>query len=436
MTGAPNSGERWHGCVMRTLRASHSLQVEMSTQRPRERFDVVVVGGGQAGLAMGYQLAKRNLSFVILDAHSRVGDAWRLRWDSLRLFTPARLDGLPEMPFPDRAGALPSKDEVADYLEAFASRFKLPIRLGTAVDFVATEADQFVLSSGDDRFEADQLVMATGGHPDPIRPGFARELDPDILQLHSSEYRNPSQLREGEVLVVGAGNSGAEIAMNAAANHRTWLAGRCTGTLPPLVYSRPLWWILTRLGTVNTTAGRKMRARAEAGGTPLVRLRPKDFAGAGIIRVPRVTSVQDGMPRLENGQQLHVKNVVWCTGFAHDYSWIRIPALGNGHIPPHERGVVRSIPGLYFVGLPFQFGLNSALIDGVGRDAEYIAQRIVASARARGELHEREGRRGFPDSMASGGVQTTGNNPGGNHTEPIKERVSRQNAAGIEEETP
>jgi putative flavoprotein involved in K+ transport len=350
----------------------------MSAQGSQERFEVVVVGGGQAGLAIGFHLAKRDVSFVILDSHSRVGEAWRMRWDSLRLFTPARLDGLPGMPFPDRAGALPTKDAVADYLEAYASRFKLPIRLGTSVDSAAVEGDRFVVAAGEQRFEADQVVVATGGHPDPIRPGFATELDPGILQLHSSEYRNPLQLRDGEVLVVGAGNSGAEVAMEAAANHRTWLAGRCTGTVPPLLYSRPLWWMITRLGTVNTAAGRKMRARAQAGGTPLVRLRPKDLAAAGVIRVRRVAGVQDGKPRLEDGQMLDVKNVVWCTGFGHDYSWIHGPALGDGHIPPHERGVVRSIPGLYFVGLPFQFGLSSALIDGVGRDAEYIAQRIVA----------------------------------------------------------
>jgi putative flavoprotein involved in K+ transport len=376
----------------------------MSAQGSSERFDVVVIGGGQAGLAMGYHLAKRDVNFVILDSHSRVGAAWRVRWDSLRLFTPARLDGLPGMAFPGRPGALPTKDEFADYLEAYASRFKLPIRLGTSVDSAGLVGERFVVASGQRRFEADQVVVATGGHPDPIRPGFASELDADILQLHSSEYRNPSQLRDGEVLVVGAGNSGAEVAIGAAPNHRTWLAGRCTGTVPPLLYSRSFWWMITRLGTVNTAAGRKMRARALTGGTPLVRLRPKDFGAAGVIRVGRVAGIQDGKPRLEDGQLLHVKNVVWCTGFGHDYSWIHGPTLGDGHIPPHERGVVRSIPGLYFVGLPFQFGLSSALIDGVGRDAEYIAERIVASTGARGELREREGRRDLPDSMPARGV--------------------------------
>jgi putative flavoprotein involved in K+ transport len=348
-----------------------------------ERFDVVVVGGGQAGLAMGYHLAMRNLNFVILDAHCRVGDAWRLRWDSLRLFTPARIDGLPGMPFLGPASALPGKDDVAGYLEVYVSRFKLPIRLGTTVDSVTKEGDWFVVSAGDLRFEAGQLVVATGGHPDPFRPDFAGQLDPDILQLHSTGYRNPSQFRDGDVLVVGAANSGAEVALGAAANHRTWLAGRSTGTFSSSVYSRPLWWLITRVATVKTGTGRKLKAQSEAGGSKLFQPRVKQLVAAGVIRVPRVAGVQDGKPRLEDGRVLDVKNVVWCTGFGHDYSWIRVPSFGGRHIPPHDRGVVGSVPGLYFIGLPHQFAFDSALLGGVGRDAEYVARQIVATATGR-----------------------------------------------------
>jgi putative flavoprotein involved in K+ transport len=369
----------------------------MTEQGSAERFEVVIVGGGQAGLAVGFHLARRDVNFVILDSHQRVGDTWRMRWDSLRLFTPARLDGLPGMSFPARNDALPTKDEVADYLEAYAVHFKLPVRLGTSIDSIGLDGDRFVVTCGDRRFAADQVVVATGGHPVPMRPGFAAELDPDILQLHSTEYRNPSQLRDGEVLVVGAGNSGAEVALEAAANHRTWLAGRCTGTFPPLLYSLPLWWMITQFATVKTSAGRKMRARMQAGGTPLVRLRPKDFTAAGITRVPRVVGVQDGKPRLEDGRVLDVKSVVWCTGFRHDYNWIRLPAFADVDLPTHDRGVVPSQPGFYFVGLPFQFGVSSALIDGVGRDAEHISQQIAARATsrvdriARGKVLNRQG---------------------------------------------
>jgi putative flavoprotein involved in K+ transport len=344
-----------------------------------QRFDVVVVGGGQAGLAAGYHLAKRNIDFVILDAYPHVGEAWRKRWNSLRLFTPARLDGLPGMPFPAPPSALPTKDEMAGYLEKYVEHHKLPVRLGLRVEALSHDGDRYVLLAGDRRFEADQVIVATGGHPTPRRPDFASGLDPNIVQLHSAEYRDPSQLQEGNVLVAGAGNSGAEIAMDAVQKHQVWLAGRPTGAVSPLFYSRPLWWSANKLLTVKTRMGQNMAAMARSKGTPLVRLREKDFAAAGITRAPRVEGVESGMPRLEDGRRLDVKNVVWCTGFKHDYSWIKLPAVEDGHVPAHERGVVASQPGLYFVGLPFQFRVSSSLIDGVGTDAGFVVDRVAAA---------------------------------------------------------
>ena len=188
-----------------------------------ERVETVIIGGGQAGLATGYQLATRGLPFVILDANERIGDGWRKRWDSLRLFTPARYDGLPGWPFPAPAWSFPNKDEVADYLEAYAARFDLPVRTGVRVDGLSREADRYVLAAGDRRFEADRVVVASGAYQRPRIPPFAAELDRGLVQLHSSEYRDPSQLQEGGVLVVGAANSGAEIALEVSRGRRTWL---------------------------------------------------------------------------------------------------------------------------------------------------------------------------------------------------------------------
>ena len=191
-----------------------------------EHFETVIIGGGQAGLSVGYHLARRDRRFVILDANQRIGDAWRERWDSLRLFTASRYDGLPGWPFPAPAWSFPTKDEVADYLEAYAARFDLPVRTGIRVDGLSREADRYVVAAGDRRFEADHVVVASGAYPRPRIPAFAPELDPGIVQLHSSEYRDPSQLQEGCVLVVGAANSGAEIALEVSRGHRTWLSGR------------------------------------------------------------------------------------------------------------------------------------------------------------------------------------------------------------------
>jgi len=351
------------------------------------RFQTVVVGGGQAGLAVGYHLARRGLPFVILDAHERIGGAWRKRWDSLRLFTPARYDGLPGMPFPGPAHSFPTKDEVADYLEAYATRFDLPVRTGVRVDRLTKEGDRFVVAFGDRRFEAEQVVVATGAYHTPRTPGVASELDPTIVQMDSTEYRNPSQLREGGVLVVGAGNSGAEIALEASRGHQTWLSGRDTGheptrpgTVADRLFTPVFWFIVSHVLTVKTPIGRMVKRRFRDRGIPLVRVTRKALAAAGVEGVPRTASVRDGLPELEDGRVLEVANVIWCTGFRSDFGWIELPILGEDGHPVHDRGVVGSEPGLYFVGLPFLYSIPSVLIGGVGRDAEYIAAYIASRA--------------------------------------------------------
>ncbi|HSJ84038.1 MAG TPA: FAD-dependent oxidoreductase [Acidimicrobiia bacterium] len=359
-----------------------------------ERFETIVIGGGQAGLATGYQLARRGLPFVILDADERVGDSWRKRWASLRLFTPARYDSLPGMPFPAHRSTYPTKDEMADYLESYATRFDLPIRGGVKVDRLIKEGERFVVRAGDLRFQADNVVVATGAYHVPRVPIFASELDPSILQMHSSRYRDPSQLREGAVLVVGAGNSGAEIALDVSPHHRTWLSGRDpgqeptrAGTLPDRLFTPIMWFVASRVVNVRNPIGRKVRDRFidPPRGIPLGRARRKDILAAGIERVPRTTEVRDGNPVLEDGRALDVTNVIWCTGYVPDYSWIDLPIVGANGYPTHTRGVVESQPGLYFVGLLFLSTLSSALVGGVGRDAEHIAAHLMSKRSHRGE---------------------------------------------------
>lgn len=362
-----------------------------SVERPAkaDEFETIIIGGGQAGLATGYQLATRGVPFVILDANGRVGDSWRRRWDSLRLFTPAVYDSLPGMSFPAPDHSYPTKDETADYLEAYAQNFDLPVRSGVRVDGLFKEGDRFVVTAGDLRFEAGNVVVAIGAYHSPRVPDFASQLDPAIVQLHSSQYRSPSQLREGEVLVVGAGNSGAEIAIELSRHHRTWLSGRDTGQEPTRAGSLPdrllmpiMWLMATRVLNVRNPIGRKVRDRFldPPRGIPLGRVKRKDFRVAGIERVPRVVGIGDGYPALEDGRILDdVSNVIWCTGFVPDFSWIDLPILGDGGFPVHDRGVVESQPGLYFMGLLFLNTLSSALVGGVGRDAEHIARHIMTT---------------------------------------------------------
>jgi putative flavoprotein involved in K+ transport len=350
-----------------------------------ERYETVVVGGGQAGLATGYHLARLGRPFVILDAGQRVGDAWRARWDSLRLFTPARYSGLPGMGFPATAWHYPTKDEVAEYLETYAARFQLPVRAGVRVDGLTRQGDRYLVTAGERRFEAANVVVASGAYHRPLVPGFAAELDPGILQLHSSGYRRPAQLQEGRVLVVGAANSGAEIAVELSGAHRTWLSGRHPGSEPTRAGSRldrlltpPFWFFISQVLTVDTPIGRKLRPKLMGAGTPLARVRRRDIAAAGIERVPRTAGARDGLPVLEDGRALEVANVVWCTGYRPDFSWIDLPVQGDHGQPRHDRGVVAGQPGLYFVGLFFQSAVSSALVGGVGRDAEQIVARIAA----------------------------------------------------------
>jgi putative flavoprotein involved in K+ transport len=356
-----------------------------------ERVQTIVIGGGQAGLATGFHLARRGLPFAILDASARVGDAWRARWDSLRLFTPARYAGLPGMPFPGPRSAFPTKDEVADYLEAYAARFRLPVRNGMRVESLEREDGRFaVTTASGHRLEAEQVVVAMANFQVPRVPAFARELDPRIRQLHSRDYRNTSQLPGGDVLVVGVGNSGGDIGLEVARTHRTWLAGKETGHIPFRIeglVARNLGLRLVRfLGhhvlTLGTPVGRRAHAKLLRGAAPLVRVKPDDLAAAGVERVPRVVGAREGRPLLEDGRTLDVSAVIWCTGFEPGFSWIRLPAFDERGEPVHDRGVSTRVPGLYFVGLHFLYAMSSATLIGVGRDAEHVARAVHEHAGA------------------------------------------------------
>ena len=355
-----------------------------------EHFEAVIVGGGQAGLAVGYHLRSQNRDFVILDANGRVGDSWRKRWPSLRLYSPASFDGLPGMAFPAPPGSHPTGLEMADYLESYASRFELPVRSGITVDALERNGAGFVLTAGDRRLDADNVVVATGvfQHEHPIVPDFAPELDPAIRQLHSADYRGPEQLQPGPVLVVGAAHSGGDIAFEVArAGHATVLSGRDTGQIPVPLESRRmrvLWpalrFLWTRVLTVDTPLGRKVKHETRWSGGLLLRVRRADLEAAGVERVlDRTVGAVNGMPVLADGRVVEVANVVWCTGFRNDWDWIRfpVPREQDGY-PEQRRGAVPAVPGLYFVGMPFLHSFSSMLVLGAGRDGRRVAKRIAS----------------------------------------------------------
>jgi putative flavoprotein involved in K+ transport len=345
-----------------------------------ETYNTIVIGGGQAGLAAGYYLAQQHQNFAILDASARIGEAWRRRWDSLRLFTPAKFNGLPGMAFPADGYYTPTKDEAADYLEAYAKKFQLPVRLNTQIDRLERVGEDYRLEAGPQSFRTRNVIVATGAYQLPKIPTFASQLDPEVFQLHSSAYRNPDQFPTGRVLVVGAGNSGSEIALELCKDGRqVWLCGRDVGRIPAdqigkYFGGRPYWWFINQVLSIDTPIGRKMRGQVLHHGNPLIRSNRKEILQAGIQTASRLAGVSNGKPCLPDGQILEVEAVVWATGFRPDYRWIGLPVFDEYGFPNHQRGAVPGAKGLYFLGLHFQSRLTSALMGGVGKDAEYITR--------------------------------------------------------------
>jgi putative flavoprotein involved in K+ transport len=359
------------------------------TQEPQpRRHEVIVIGAGQSGLAASFHLAQAGLDHVVLERAQRLGDVWRSRYDSLRLYSPARFDALPGLPFPLDPMGFPSGTQMADYLEGYAQRFDLPVRTGVAVTALRAHAGggyEVVTTAG--VLRASNVIVATGPFQRAHIPAFAAELDERMQQLHSMDYRNPGQIVQGPVLVVGASHSGADIAHELASDFETYLAGRSHGQLPFSVDGRvgratwPLIRLLaTRVFTLATPIGRRMAPNVRMGGGPLLRHRRQDLLGAGVEWIEeRVVGAADGKPRLAAGRVLDVAAIVWCTGFSADYSWIEPSITGPDGWPSQQRGVVAAAPGLYVLGTPFQFSFASMLVLGAGEDARYVVEHIQAA---------------------------------------------------------
>jgi putative flavoprotein involved in K+ transport len=350
---------------------------------PVHRVETVVVGGGQAGLATAHWLAEAGRECLVLEERERIGDQWRERYDSLRLFTPARVDGLPGLDFPGRASAFPSGRELADYLEQYGDSLGESVRTGVRVLSVDRVDGSFLLTTTAGAVSAENVVVAIGSDAVPNVPEVSAALDPGIRQLHSSQYRNPAQLLPGPVLVVGAGTSGADLAMEAVgAGHETWLSGHHPGEIPGNERVRaPLFWFAANhVLTLRNPLGRRARAAMRAAGrAPLVRTRRADLDAAGVHRTQaRTVGAVDGKPRLDDGAVLDVANVLWCTGYRRDYSFVPAVRLDDDGFPLEHDGAAEGVPGLYFVGLFFQSAFSSHLVGGVGRDAKAVADQITA----------------------------------------------------------
>ena len=368
-----------------------------------DALDVLVIGGGQAGLAMGHHLARSGRRFQIVDAGAAIGEAWRSRWDSLRLFTPAQYDALPGRPFPAPADTYPGKDEVADYLQTYAAASELPVRLNTAVTSLSRSDGGYVARAGDETWQARQVVVATGPFQVPLVPPIARELDPGVVQFHSAAYRNPRDIPPGRVLVVGAANSGRQIALELSATRRVELSvGQRIPTLPQRLLDRDIWWWLTRGGLDRVTAdsrlGRRLAGRDVAIGTGLRQLARRH----GVLIRPRATGATGRTVTFADGGAAEYDAVVWATGFTPDHAWLDVPGAkdARGGIV-HDRGVTPA-PGLYALGLTWQHTRTSALLGWVAQDAAFLAERIESMSGSRSAS---------VGSPAKDGATTTGTRP-------------------------
>lgn len=360
---------------------AHAAPATSDAPAPPTRFDVVVIGAGQAGLAIGYFLARQGRHFVILDAADAVGSSWRGRWDSLVLFTPRRHDALPGLAFPGDSDGYPTRDEVVGYLEQYATRFDLPIGFNTAVSSLSHEDGAFLIEAHGRRMVADQVVVATGPFNQPRTPPVARLLAPGVSQVHSAGYRRPSDVPGGRVLVVGGGNTGFQIAKELSASHAVQLAiGSRQTPLPQRLLGRDIFWWLTRLGILKTTVhswlGRRLRDR-----DTLIGSSPRELVRKyGVTLTPRVVGASGRTITFADGSEQEFDAVVWATGYRPDYAWIHLPVRdADGHLR-HRRGVT-DVPGLYFLGLAWQYTRGSALLGWVKDDAEFIAATIEAGAR-------------------------------------------------------
>jgi putative flavoprotein involved in K+ transport len=346
--------------------------------RSSDDVEVAVIGAGQAGLTIGYFLARQGRRFVIFERAAEVAPAWRERWDSLTLFTPRGYSALPGLPFPGDPDGYPTRDEVIAYLERYAETFQLPIELNSEVTKLDGGGDgRFRLELDGRTITVDQVVVATGPFQTPYMPKLAERLADDVFQTHAVGYRRPDEVPPGTVLVVGGGNTGFQIAKELAATHKVVLSiGSRQTPLPQRPLGRDLFWWLTKARvldkTVESRLGRKLSTRET-----LIGSSPRELKRRyGVELKPRALGADGRIVRFENGSELEVDAVIWATGYRPDYSWIKVPVFDDGGRLRHRRGVT-DVPGLHFLGLTWQYTRGSALIGWVKDDAEFIAERIA-----------------------------------------------------------
>ncbi len=345
---------------------------------------MLVVGAGQAGLTVGYYLKRAGLRFLIVDAADHVGSAWRQRWESLVLFTPRRYNAMPGLSFDGHPDQEPTRDEVVEYLDRYATELNLPVELSSRVIALDRREGRYAAELPAGTILADQVVVATGPFQQPWIPSFAVSVGSDVYQTHSTGYRRPSDVPPGRVVVVGGGNTGYQIAEELAADHKVVLAvGSRQTPLPQRLLGRQLFWWLTKLGMQRISVESRLGKRL-SGRETLIGSSPTKAKRKGVTLKPRVLAASGRTVRFADGTETEADAIIWATGYQPDYSWIKLPVFDERGRPQHRRGVTDQ-PGLYFLGLQWQYTRGSALLGFVSDDARYVAQQITSDSRSTDE---------------------------------------------------
>ncbi len=339
------------------------------------RYQTIVIGAGQGGLAIGYYLKNLNQHFLILDRSKDIGSTWSSRYDSLILFTPRQYSSLPGLKIAGSPQGYPTKDEIANYLITYRETFQLPVQLNTEVTRIRKENGHFIVKTKDQNYETKNVVIATGPFQKPRIPAFAENLSTNIYQLHSSEYKNPANLREGNVLIVGGGSSGGQIAVELSKERETYLSiGHKLKFMPLKIGSKSIFWWFDKLGIMDAAPQSWLGRKIRMNGYPIFGYELKNAIKQGkVIQKSRANYGEGSTIQFQDKSSLNVQNMIWATGFQSDYNWIDIEGVldHQGRVL-HKKGESK-IPGLYFLGLPWQSCRGSGLLIGVGKDAQYLA---------------------------------------------------------------
>ncbi|HET8523821.1 MAG TPA: NAD(P)/FAD-dependent oxidoreductase [Thermomicrobiales bacterium] len=382
----------------------------MKTNAPTSPLDVLVIGAGQAGLALGYHLRQTGQSFLIVDRVQRVGESWRQRFDSLTLFTPRAYSALPGLPVPGDPDGFPTKDETADYLEAYARHFTLPLTLGTEIVRLDRADGLFTATTTEGRtLTARAVVIATGAFQQPVIPPISERLAPDVTQLTAEIYRNPRQVPAGTVLVVGDGATGRQIARELNATHRVLLAtGRSRRVSAHRILGKSVFWWMDKLGVLRKSRGSRLGRRLrETDPFPGKDLALDKLREEGITVAGRLTGVNGRRVMFSDATLAEIATVIWAAGYRDRTEWVAIPEAKDEHGAFIEHRGISPVPGLAFIGRSWQWTRGSALLTGVGADAAYVVEHL-ASLRDGHPVRIKEMTRGprFPRYRSSSSPRT------------------------------